>query len=145
MLMRSMLSGVARIAIGLALAAPAAAGDVASVTGTYALDAEAMRAAIASRPADDQERAKSALEFYQALSPKIILEPKGKGRGSFVLPMGDHQGETQTFVITWEWKDGKVIMHQPERKDAAPSTCVTQGKELRCNEGSALMIYVKSP
>jgi hypothetical protein len=139
-----MLVGVVRVVIGLAMTVPVAGGEEAGVPGSYALDSEAMRAAIASRPADEQERARSALEFYEALAPRIVLEPNGRGKGSFVLPMGDHQGETQTFAITWEWKQGKVILHQPERKGAAPTTCVTQGKSLRCNEGSALMVYAKS-
>ncbi len=142
--MQRVMVGCLAVAI-LLLAAPAAfAGKAGGASGTYSLDEAAMRASVASRPADEQERAKSALEFVIAMAPKITLKPGGQGEGSFLIPVGERQGERQSFPLTWEQKQDKVILHQIDKKDSPPTTCTTKGKSLSCNQGSAAMIYVKT-
>lgn len=144
--MQRVMVGLAVAISFLAVSSPAMGAEAGSggASGDYALDEAAMRASVASRPADEQERAKSALEFVLAMAPKITLKPGGKGEGSFAIPVGDRKGERQTFPLAWEQKQDKVILHQTDKKDAPPVTCTKQGKSLRCNEGSGAMIYVKT-
>jgi hypothetical protein len=147
--MKTLMFGCAAAAI-LCLAVPSLgaaepAGAPAGLVGSYVLDEGAMRAAAEKAPqGEEREKAERRLAFVIEMNPRITLEPGGKGQGSFLVPVGDQKGQEQTFAISWEWKGGKIVLSQPENKESKPTTCVPKGKVLRCNEGGAAMIYVKS-
>ncbi|MGC4123254.1 MAG: hypothetical protein QM765_53545 [Myxococcales bacterium] len=132
--MRNALAGLALAVVLL----PACTSN--SPVGAYSLDKDAMKAAIDEQvnKAPEAQRAMVKAMSEMILQMKIDLNLAAEGKGTMTMSMPSMMKdqpapEPKVSNVTWEQKDGKVLITDPAKPDKKME-CTLEGKKLSCQE-----------